>query len=150
MPTQSQKYQVSQYSIENILNWVKSNEMAIPEIQRPFVWNKTKVRNLIDSLYRGFPVGFLIAWRNPNVKLKSGEMSVGKKILIDGQQRVAALTTAILGQQIINKEYQKESIKIAFHPINEEFEVQNPAILKNVAWIPDLRVQTHNIIPSNI
>ena len=138
MLTQSQKYQVSQYSVENILNWVKSNEMAIPEIQRPFVWNKTKVRNLIDSLYRGFPVGFLIAWRNPNVKLKSGEMSAGKKILIDGQQRVAALTAAVLGEQIVNKEYQKENIKIAFHPINEQFEVQNPAILKNVAWIPDI------------
>ena len=138
MPTQSQKYQVSQYSIENILNWVKSNEMAIPEIQRPFVWNKTKVRNLIDSLYRGFPVGFLIAWKNPNVKLKSGEMSAGKKILIDGQQRVAALTAAVLGEQIVNKEYQKENIKIAFHPIDEQFEVQNPAILKNVAWIPDI------------
>ena len=80
MPTPSQKYQVSQFSIENILNWVKSDEMAIPEIQRPFVWNKTKVRNLMDSLYRGFPVGYLIAWRNPNVKLKNGEMSVGKKI----------------------------------------------------------------------
>ena len=138
MPTPSQKYQVNQFSIENILNWVKSNEMAIPEIQRPFVWNKTKVRNLMDSLYRGFPVGFLIAWRNPNVKLKSGELSVGKKILIDGQQRVTALTAAILGQQIVNKEYQKESIRIAFHPIKEEFEVQNPAILKDVAWIPDI------------
>ena len=50
------------------------------EIQRLFVWNKTKVRNLMDSLYRGFSVGYLIAWRNPNVKLKNGEMSVGKKI----------------------------------------------------------------------
>lgn len=135
---QSQKYQVNQFSVENILNWVKSNEMAIPEIQRPFVWNKTKVRNLMDSLYRGFPIGYLIAWRNPNVKLKNGQMSAGKKILIDGQQRVTALTAAVLGQPIINKEYQKETIKIAFQPITEEFEVQNPAILKDVAWISDI------------
>ena len=138
MPTQSQKYQVSQFSIENILNWVKSKEMAIPEIQRPFVWNKTKVRNLMDSLYKGFPVGYLIAWRNPNVRLKNGTMSAGKKILIDGQQRVTALTAAVLGESIINKEYQKENIRISFHPLREEFEVQNPAIEKDVAWIPDI------------
>ena len=138
MTTQSQKYQVNQFSVENILNWVKSNEMAIPEIQRPFVWNKTQVRNLMDSLYKGFPVGYLIAWKNPDVKLKSGEKSLGKKILIDGQQRVTALAAAILGQQITTKEYKKENIRISFHPLREAFEVQNPAILKDVTWIPDI------------
>ena len=137
MPTQSQKYQVSQFSVENILNWVKSKEMAIPEIQRPFVWDKTKVRNLMDSLYKGFPVGYLIAWKNPNIKLKGGGTSSGKKILIDGQQRVTALRAAILGESIINKEYQKEYIKIAFHPLKQEFEVQNHAIIKDIAWIQD-------------
>jgi len=93
--------------------------MAIPEIQRPFVWDKTKVRNLMDSLYKGFPVGYLIAWKNPNIKLKGGGTSSGKKILIDGQQRVTALRAAILGESIINKEYQKEYIKIAFHPLKQ-------------------------------
>jgi uncharacterized protein with ParB-like and HNH nuclease domain len=64
-----QKYSVTQQPIETLLTWIKSGEIAIPEIQRPFVWNATKVRNLLDSLYQGFPVGYLIAWRNPNVKL---------------------------------------------------------------------------------
>ena len=135
---QSQKYHANQFSVENILNWVKSNEMAIPEIQRPFVWNKTKVRNLIDSLYNGFPIGYLIAWRNPNVRLKNGETSLGKRILIDGQQRVTALTAAILGKPVINKEYRQEIIRIAFNPRDEKFEVQNPAILKDASWIPDI------------
>jgi len=136
--TQSQQYQVSQFNIENILNWVKSKEMAIPEIQRPFVWDKTKVRNLMDSLYRGFPVGYLIAWRNPNIRMKDGTLSAGKKILIDGQQRVTALTAAVLGQEVVNKDYRKEKIKIAFQPIKEQFEVLNPAIQKDVTWIPDI------------
>ena len=136
--TQSQKYQVNQHSIQNILSLIETKAMAIPEIQRPFVWNKTKVRNLMDSLYQGFPVGYLIAWKNPDVRLKSGGKSFGKTILIDGQQRVTALTAAILGKSIINKEYQKENIRISFHPINEEFEVQNPAILKDVTWISDI------------
>ena len=53
-------------------DWVKSGEIAIPETQRPFVWEATKVRSLLDSLHRGYPVGYLIAWRNPTVKLKDG------------------------------------------------------------------------------
>ena len=67
-----QRYSVTPHPIETILTWVKSGEIAIPEIQRPFVWEATKVRNLLDSLYEGFPVGYLIAWRNPTVKLKDG------------------------------------------------------------------------------
>ncbi|MGI0056026.1 MAG: DUF262 domain-containing protein, partial [Nitrosarchaeum sp.] len=136
--TISQKYQVNQYTIENILNWVKSKEMAIPEIQRPFVWDATKVRNLMDSLYRGFPIGYLIAWQDPTMKLKDGSSSKGKKILIDGQQRVTALTACVLGERIINKDYKKVKIQIAFHPIEQKFEVLNPAIEKNTAWIPDI------------
>lgn len=136
--TQSQKYSVNQHLIEIILSWVKSGEIAIPEIQRPFVWDATKVRNLMDSLYQGFPIGYLISWRNPTVRLKDGSVSEGKKILIDGQQRVTAMTAAILGQQIIDKDYRKKRIKIAFHPIDERFEVFNPAIEKDVSWIPDI------------
>ena len=92
----------------------------------------------MDSLYQGYPVGYVIAWRNPNVRLKDGSLSEGKKILIDGQQRVTALTAAILGQYVIDKTYQRVKIKIAFNPILEKFEVQNPAILKDKTWIPDI------------
>src|SRR5690625_4640184 len=133
-----QKYSVNQHLIETILSWVKSGEIAIPEIQRPFVWNSSKVRDLMDSLYQGFPVGYIIAWRNPNVKLKDGSFSEGKKILIDGQQRITALTTAILGDYIVNKSYQRIKIKIAFHPLQERFEVQNPAIRRDKAWFADI------------
>ena len=86
-----QKYSVNQYTTESIINWVKSGEIAIPEIQRPFVWKSSKVRDLMDSLYQGYPVGYIISWRNPDVKLKDGSLSQGKKVLIDGQQRVTAL-----------------------------------------------------------
>lgn len=133
-----QKYAVNQQLIETLLAWVKSGEIAIPEIQRPFVWDSSKVRDLMDSLYQGYPVGYVIAWRNPNVRLKDGSLSEGKKVLIDGQQRVTALTAAILGQYVINKTYERVKIKIAFHPIDEKFEVQNPAILKDKTWLPDI------------
>ena len=133
-----QKYQVNQYTIDNIVNWVKSGEIAIPEIQRPFVWDSTKVRDLMDSLYQGYPVGYIISWRNPDVRLKDGSLSMGKKVLIDGQQRVTALTTALVGQPVIDDSYNKVIIKIAFHPIEERFEVLNPAIQKDKAWVHDI------------
>lgn len=135
---QTQKYAVNQYLIESILSKVRENEIAIPEIQRPFVWDASQVRDLLDSLYQGYPIGYLIAWRNPDVQLKDGTTASGKMILIDGQQRVTALTAAIIGQQVINKEYRKVRISIAFNPLEERFEVSNPAITKNSAWISDV------------
>src|SRR5439155_1991313 len=108
------------------------------EMQRRFVWEPTKVRNLLDSLYQGYPVGYLIAWRNPTVRLKDGTPSAGKRILIDGQQRVTALMAALLGREVLSKDYETVRIRIAFHPQEEKFEVANPAIQKNPAWIPDV------------
>lgn len=133
-----QKYAVNQQLIETLLAWVNSGEIAIPEIQRPFVWDSSKVRDLMDSLYQGYPIGYVIAWKNPNVRLKDGSLSDGKKILIDGQQRVTALTAAILGQYVVNQTYERVKIIISFHPIDERFEVQNPAILKDKTWLPDI------------
>ena len=63
MPTQ--KYEVNQHLTETLLTWVKSGEVAIPEIQRPFVWEATQVRDLLDSLYQGYPIGYIIVWKNP-------------------------------------------------------------------------------------
>src|SRR3989339_1014992 len=134
----TQRYSVTPYPIETLLTWVKSQEIAVPEIQRPFVWDATKVRNLLDSLYQGYPVGYLITWRNPTVKLKDGTPSAGKRILIDGQQRVTALMASLLGREVLTKDYETVRIRIAFNPQQERFEVSNPAICKDVSWIEDV------------
>ena len=134
----TQRYSVTPQPIDTLLHWIKIGEISIPEIQRPFVWEATKVRNLLDSLYQGYPVGYLIAWRNPTVKLKDGTLSAGKRILIDGQQRVTALMVALLGREVLTKDYETVRIRIAFHPGQERFEVTNPAIQKDVSWIPDV------------
>jgi hypothetical protein len=133
-----QKYDVNQHLIETLLSWVKSGEIAIPEIQRPFVWDSSQVRDLLDSLYKGFPVGYIIVWKNPDIRLKDGSLSEGKKILIDGQQRITALSAALAGQKVITKEYKQVFIRIAFNPQKEIFEVTNPAIEKDKSWIPDI------------
>lgn len=134
----TQRYSVTPHPIETLLTWVKSGEVAIPEIQRPFVWEATKVRNLLDSLYRGYPIGYLITWRNPTIKLKDGTFSAGKRILIDGQQRVTALMAALLGREVLTKDYETIRIRISFHPQEERFEVANSAIQKDTAWIYDI------------
>ena len=133
-----QRYSVNQQPVDILLAWIRAGEIAIPDIQRPFVWSAAKVRDFIDSLYNGYPVGYLIAWQNPNIRLKDGSESAGKKILIDGQQRVTALLAALLGRQVINKDYKRTRISIAFHPRDEKFEVTNPAIRKDREWIADI------------
>lgn len=141
-----EKYTPNSLTVGSILGAIEAGDIAIPEIQRPFVWKKTQVRDLLDSLYKGYPTGYLIIWKNPDVRLKDGKMSSGKKILIDGQQRVTALMTAISGIAVINSNYRKERIKIAFDPFQafsedqdaEIFAVQDSSHLKSKRWIPDV------------
>ncbi len=143
---QSEKFTTTSMTISAILGLIRANDIAIPEIQRPFVWKNKQVRDLIDSLYKGYPIGYVIMWKNPNVKLKDGTISSGKKVLIDGQQRITALMTAIAGKEIVNSDYKSTRIKIAFNPIAalsnddeaELFAVQTPAHLKSKHWIPDI------------
>lgn len=133
-------YNVNNTTVNNLINWIHAGEIAIPEIQRPFVWKSAKVRDLIDSLYNDFPVGYIITWQNPDTRLKDGSISRGKKILIDGQQRVTALMAAIAGMEVVDDDYRKKKIRISFNPIEEKFEVQNPAIIKDNKWIPDISI----------
>ena len=132
------RYSVYQSPIQTLLSWVNSGDVAIPEIQRPFVWDAVKVRNLLDSLYHGFPIGYLIVWKNPTVKLKDGSQASGKRILIDGQQRMTALMAALLGKEVLNKDYQQKQIHIAFHPCQERFEVRSSSITSDPSWINDV------------
>lgn len=132
------RYSVNNYTVETLLSDIKSGNIAIPEMQRPFVWDSSKVRDLVDSLYKGFPVGYIIVWQNPDVKLKDGTKSIGKKVLIDGQQRITAMAAAIVGQEVLDDHYKWKRIAIAFNPLEEKFEVANNAILKSAKWIPDI------------
>lgn len=141
-----QKYNNYPLAISQILGLIEANDIAIPEIQRPFVWRRSQVRDLMDSLYKGYPTGYIIIWKNPTVKLKDGTLSEGKKVLIDGQQRITALMTAIAGKTIVFDDYSEGRVKIAFDPFAaisgnpdaELFAVQTPAHLKSKRWIPDI------------
>lgn len=139
-----EKFNLMQYSVHAILGLIEAEDFVIPEIQRPFVWKRSQVRDLIDSLYNGYPTGYIITWKNPDVKTKDGGKANGKKVLIDGQQRVTALMAAISGKEVLDDDFNKERIKIAFNPLAEDetkrFAVQDASHLKDKKWIPDISV----------
>ena len=119
------RYSVNNYTVETLLSNIKSGSIAIPEMQRPFVWDSSKVRDLVDSLYKGFPVGYIIVWQNPDVKLKDGTKSSGKKVLIDGQQRITAMAAAIVGQEVLDDHYKWKRISMR---LDLDFEEQINAL----------------------
>ena len=139
-----EKFTLLQYSVSGILGLIETEQFVIPEIQRPFVWKRSQVRDLIDSLYNGYPTGYIITWKNPDVKTKDGGKSNGKHVLIDGQQRITALMAAISGKEVLDEDFNLDRIKIAFNPLatddSKRFAVQDASHLKDKRWIPDISV----------
>ncbi len=135
-------YKITQYSVNSILNNVLSSQIAIPEMQRPFVWKGKEVKDLIDSLYEGYPIGYLIIWQNSQVRLRGFGKGGTKKILIDGQQRVTALMAALLGREVLDDQYKSHRIRIAFLPFpsegEERFAVNDGYYDDRPEWIPDI------------
>lgn len=143
-----EKFTLLQYSVGGILGLIETEQFVIPEIQRPFVWKRSQVRDLIDSLYNGYPTGYIITWKNPDVKTKDGGKSNGKHVLIDGQQRITALMAAISGKEVLDEDFNLDRIKIAFNPLaiddSKRFAVQDASHLKDKRWIPDISVVFDN------
>lgn len=139
-----EKFTLMQYSISAVLGLIEAEDFVIPEIQRPFVWKRSQVRDLIDSLYNGYPTGYIITWKNPDVQTKDGGKANGKKVLIDGQQRVTALMAAISGREVLDEDFNLDRIKIAFNPLatdeTKRFAVQDASHLKDKKWISDISV----------
>ena len=124
------RYSVNNYTVDVLLADIKSGNIAIPEMQRPFVWDATQVRDLIDSLYKGFPVGYIIVWQNPSVKLKDGTVAIGKKVLIDGQQRITAMAAAIVGQEVLDSTINGNGSVLRLTPLTKYLKWQIPQIKK--------------------
>ena len=139
---QGEKFTLMQYNISAILGFIEAGDFVIPEIQRPFVWKRAQVRDLIDSLYNGYPTGYIITWKNPDVHTKDGAVANGKRVLIDGQQRITALMAAVSGLEVLDEDFNKDRIKIAFNPLAKDsdkmFAVQDASHLKDKKWIPDI------------
>lgn len=133
------------YTVNKLLEDIEIGNIGLPDIQRPFVWNKTKVRDLFDSMYRGFPIGYLLFWENglPGEHRLIGADRKQKApilLIVDGQQRLTSLYAVIRGAPIIDENFRPTRIRLAFNPFERRFEVTNPAIERDPEWLADISV----------
>jgi hypothetical protein len=133
------------YTLATLLDQIRLGQIGLPEIQRPFVWPNTKVRDLFDSMYRGFPVGYLLFWSNG---LPGGHKQIGADhkqvvpgmLIVDGQQRLTSLYAVVKGLELVRENYAKERIRIAFRPRDGRFQVADAAVQKDPEFVPDISV----------
>ena len=130
------------YTVSSLLDQIDLGVIGLPEIQRPFVWKKAKTRDLFDSMYRGYPVGYLLLWQNANTEGArtigtDGKQKYPSLLIVDGQQRLTSLYAVVKGRPIIREDYSEGLIEIAFHPLEERFEVTDAAIRNDKNWIPN-------------
>src|ERR671918_2523279 len=131
------------YSVAKLIHDIDMGDIGLPDIQRPFVWSNTKVRNLFDSMFKGFPVGYLLFWASA---VSDGHKQIGAEskqkvprlLIVDGQQRLTSLYAVLKGMPVIREDYSKERIRIAFRPRDRRFEVADAAIRRDPEWIPDI------------
>lgn len=128
--------------VGDLLSDVLSGRIGLPDLQRPFVWKDAKVRNLLDSMLKGFPIGYIMLWESPTDYDNKSHIGIGDKafsqprdLIIDGQQRLTALLAAIKGIKIKDVDYKERNIKIAFNPLTREFAVWSQAYERSAEWI---------------
>ncbi len=133
------------YDLSKLVEYIALGEIGLPDIQRPFVWKNAKVRDLFDSMYKGYPVGYLLLWQNGSV---ADDRTIGvdqkqkppRLVIVDGQQRLTSLYAVVKGIPVLRDNYESEMISIAFNPIEEKFEVADAAIRRDAAYIPDISI----------
>jgi hypothetical protein len=117
-------------------------KLALPELQRPFVWHTSAVRDLLDSMYRGFPVGYLMLWHAADVDGKfigaDGKQHTPTQFIVDGQQRLTSLYALMKGAEITFKDFRKGRIKLSFRPRDGRFEVADAAIERDPEFLPNI------------
>jgi hypothetical protein len=131
------------YTVGTLVQAIEMGSIGLPHIQRPFVWPNTKVRDLFDSMYRGYPVGYLLFWKN---SLPEGQRTIGTQakqlpsslLIVDGQQRLVSLFAVLKGVKVVREDYSEEYIEIAFDPLRERFEVVDAAIRRDRAFVPNI------------
>jgi hypothetical protein len=131
------------YTLGPLIDSIHVGIIGLPDIQRPFVWSNALVRNLFDSMYRGFPIGNVLFWKNANVEANRSigtnqKQKVPDLLVVDGQQRLTSLYAVMKGVPVLREDYSSESIEIAFSPLTEKFEVADAAIRNDKTFIPNI------------
>lgn len=132
------------YSLSKLLHDIEFGDIGLPDIQRPFVWTPAKVRDLFDSMYKGFPVGYLLFWANDHfngarqIGVSAKQTRVPRLLIVDGQQRLTSLYAVLRGHPVLTKDYRQARISIGFRPRDAQFEVSDAAIQRDPEYIPDI------------
>ncbi len=132
------------YDLSNLLHYLDIGDIGLPDIQRPFVWSNAKVRDLFDSMYRGFPVGYFLFWENAQTngvkQIGVGDKahSAPSRLIVDGQQRLTSLYAVFRGKRVLDDDYRERKIEIAFCPRTGAFEVADAAIKRDPEWIANI------------
>jgi uncharacterized protein with ParB-like and HNH nuclease domain len=138
-------FTTSNYPLMALIEGIDLGKIGLPELQRPFVWPNVNVRDLFDSLYRGYPAGFLLFWETgADAELKGigvkNHQAAPKLAIVDGQQRLTSLYAVVKGVEVLRANFKKERIQIAFNPLSGRFDVADAAIRKDKAFIPDISI----------
>ena len=128
-------------TVNQLIEKIDTGELGLPELQRPFIWKDAKVRDLFDSMMRGYPIGYLMLWECPALEKKktigvdAHSYEAPKEVIIDGQQRLTSLYAVMKGKKIINSKYDEKPIIISYSPLKNKFEVGYQATKKDPEWI---------------
>lgn len=131
------------YSLSKLIDDIEMGQIGLPDIQRPFVWKNSKVRDLFDSMFRGYPVGYFLFWEN-RVGDKTKQIGVNTHqripdlLIVDGQQRLTSLFAVLKGIAVIRESYETEHIEISFRPTDGQFDVCDAAIRKDPEYLPNI------------
>lgn len=141
----------------DLLTDVKNGRIGLPDLQRPFVWKDNKIRELLDSMMKGYPIGYIMLWSSPDNYENMDHIGKNDKmykqpddLVIDGQQRLTALLSAMYGVKIKDKNYEERERRISFNPLTREFAVWTQAYERDTEWISKISAvfaadQEHNI-----
>ena len=137
------KFSQVNYPLTTLLDQIELGAIGLPDIQRPFVWSNTKIRDLFDSMYRGYPVGYFLFWQTG---AETGTKQIGSDVkqlvpsmlIVDGQQRLTSLFAVLKGIPVVDENYKKRTIEIAFRPSDQQFAVGNAATRRDPEYIPDI------------
>jgi hypothetical protein len=137
-------FRTTRFELEYLVTNVDRGDVALPDLQRPFVWPNRKVRDLLDSMFKGFPVGYLLFWQTGAevgaraVGVNDKDEKVPRWLIVDGQQRLTSLYSVFTGHPVVREDYTESRIRIAFRPHDARFEVTDAAIEKDPAFLPDV------------
>jgi len=132
------------YSLGGLINDIGLGRIGLPDIQRPFVWANAKVRDLFDSMYRGYPVGYFLFWQtgaegvDTKVIGDTNKQKSPSLLIVDGQQRLTSLYAVIRREAVLRENFQREHIRVAFRPQSGTFAVPDATTERDPEYILDI------------